>query len=303
MNTSKSGLTLAVFMPNYNHARFLPRAIEAIASQSRQPDDFLIIDDGSRDASVRVIQEYQKKFPFIRLIAYQKNRGLMYIMGTILEHLACDYLFGSAADDYILPGFFQNLMKAAAQYPQAGILFAPMVIENEYGNRAGVARPEGLKRQAYLPPQAYLEHFLHHEPPMNSYSASTAYRTAALEAVGGFRPALGPWCDTFALRAAALRFGACYLEPPAAVWTQHRTSVSHTARKNPHNMLRYIKRAAQLMRSREFAPYFPQAYVARWQAGYAASLYGGFLLSWLPLPAAFKDWVVRRGIKLLKHVF
>ena len=152
--------TLTVFMPNYNHARFLPRAIEAIASQSRQPDDFLIIDDGSSDNSVVIIKQYQKKHPFIRLIAHQKNKGLMHIMGTILEHVTSDYLFGSAADDYVLTGFFENLMKAAAQYPQAGILFAPMVIEDEHGKKMGVATPAGVKRQAYLSPQAYLEDFL-----------------------------------------------------------------------------------------------------------------------------------------------
>src|SRR3989344_5633806 len=287
--------TLTVFMPNYNHARFLPRAIEAIACQSRPPDEFLIIDDGSSDTSVAVIEEYQKKYPFIRLIAHPKNKGLMHIMRTILEYVSCDYLFGSAADDYVLPGFFENLLKAAAEYPQAGILFAPMVIEDEHGKKVGVARPVGVSRQGYLPPQAYFEDFLRHEPPMNSYSASTVYRRAALEAVGGFRPALGPWCDTFALRAAALRFGAYYLESPAAVWTRQHMSVSHAARKNPHRMLGYVRQAAQLMRSKEFAPYFPQSYVARWQTGYVASLYGGFLLSWLPVPDAFKDWVVRVG--------
>src|SRR5690349_5161882 len=97
--------TLAVFMPNYNHAKLLPRAIEAIVSQNRQPDDFLIIDDASTDDSVAVIERYRQQYPFIRLVRHQSNQGLMATMKTILSDIQADYLVGAAADDYMLPGF------------------------------------------------------------------------------------------------------------------------------------------------------------------------------------------------------
>lgn len=289
--------TLGVFMPNYNHAQFLPRAIEAIASQSRQPDEFLIIDDGSSDESVSIIKGYQKKYPFIRLIAYDKNRGLMHIMQTILTEITTDYVFGSAADDYVLPGFFEAVLLAAEVHPEAGILFAPMAIEDESGVRLPTSVPAGLHQNGFLAPAEYLTSFLFVEAPMNSYSASTVYRTAALSAVGGFRPELGPWCDTFAIRAAALRFGAYYLVQPAAVWTKQTNSVSHAARKNPTKMFRYVRKAVQLMRSPEFATYFPASYVQSWQLGYALSLYGGFLLSLLPLPEYARQRVVRFAVQ------
>ena len=43
--------TLTVTLPNYNHAKFLPRAIEELLSQSRPPDEFLILDDASTNAA------------------------------------------------------------------------------------------------------------------------------------------------------------------------------------------------------------------------------------------------------------
>jgi len=59
--------TLSVIMSNYNHSRFLPEALDAIVNQSRQPDEFIIIDDASTDNSVEIIQSYASRYPFIKL--------------------------------------------------------------------------------------------------------------------------------------------------------------------------------------------------------------------------------------------
>ena len=47
--------TLSAVIANYNHGHFLARAIEAMVTQSRPPDELLVLDDGSEDDSVAVI--------------------------------------------------------------------------------------------------------------------------------------------------------------------------------------------------------------------------------------------------------
>lgn len=294
--------TLGVFMPNYNHARLLQRAIEAVVTQSRHPDDFLIIDDASTDASVAIIQRYQEKYPFIRLIRHEKNKGLMHTMKTILEHVTTDYIIGAAADDYVLPGFFANAMNLAQQYPQAGIIFGDMVVENEAGENLYTAKSSVWKKPIYASPDKYLHEFLEREPAMHSFSASTIYKTEALREVGGFFAELGPWCDTFAMRAIALRHGACYLASPGAVWSVQGDSVSAIARKNPANMWQYVQKAYQLMRSSKFSGYFPASYARSWLTGYALNLYGGYVLSFIPLSHTVKKRIIDTGSTFVRAI-
>src|SRR4051812_2495556 len=54
---------LSVILPNYNHARCLSRAIEAIAGQSRPPDEIIVIDDASQDNSLEILALARRQHP------------------------------------------------------------------------------------------------------------------------------------------------------------------------------------------------------------------------------------------------
>ncbi|MBM3777382.1 MAG: glycosyltransferase family 2 protein [Acidimicrobiia bacterium] len=56
--SASSRPSLSALMLNYNHGRYLGRAIEAIVAQSRPADEFLILDDASTDDSVEVIERH-----------------------------------------------------------------------------------------------------------------------------------------------------------------------------------------------------------------------------------------------------
>jgi len=67
--------TLTAGFPNYNHSHYLPQAIEAILSQSRPPDEFIIVDDASTDNSVEIIESYARQDSRLRLVRHEHNQG------------------------------------------------------------------------------------------------------------------------------------------------------------------------------------------------------------------------------------
>jgi glycosyltransferase involved in cell wall biosynthesis len=52
---------------NYNYARYLLEAIESALSQSVPFDEIIIVDDGSSDCSIEIIEMYEKNFSQINL--------------------------------------------------------------------------------------------------------------------------------------------------------------------------------------------------------------------------------------------
>src|SRR5207245_2608164 len=55
--------TLSVLMPNFDHARFLPESLGAILEQSYPPCEVIVIDDGSTDDSVEVLEKIAARHP------------------------------------------------------------------------------------------------------------------------------------------------------------------------------------------------------------------------------------------------
>lgn len=113
--------TVSVLLPNYNHARYIGAALSALAAQTRQPDEILVIEDASTDDSLAVIESFSNELPQLRLLRNTRNigvnpsinRGLVEARGT---HVVC-----TAADDWLEPDFVARLTAAVAAHPQGRV--------------------------------------------------------------------------------------------------------------------------------------------------------------------------------------
>ena len=65
---------LSILVPIYNSAEFLPLCIESILNQSFKNFECLLINDGSTDNSLEIMNQYAKKDKRIRILD-KKNTG------------------------------------------------------------------------------------------------------------------------------------------------------------------------------------------------------------------------------------
>ena len=100
--------TLLVVLPNYNHAKFIGRALAALLAQARAADEIIVIDDGSTDDSMRVIERFAAKAPSINVLVNPSNRGVIPTLQRGLQAARGKYLYFAAADDFVLPGFLNR---------------------------------------------------------------------------------------------------------------------------------------------------------------------------------------------------
>jgi glycosyltransferase involved in cell wall biosynthesis len=257
--------TLSIVLPNYNHARHLPRAIEGFLQQSRPPDEFLILDDASTDESAAIIEAYARRHPVICFLRNERNEGVVRANERLFGLATCDYVHAAAADDLRSPRFCEAAMSLAEQYPQAGLIFAAAAIVDEEDRTRSVLKSSRWTAPLYATPEQFLRGYLEVELATQSATTSNVYRRDALLEAGGYRPELGAWGDTFLTHAIGLKYGVCYTPEVLSMWRRSPGSVSGAGRADPRKMLDMASRAARLMRSEEFRDRFPEAYVRRWE--------------------------------------
>lgn len=268
-------------MPNYNDATTIGRAIEAIMRQSTPPDKFLIIDDCSTDNSIITINTYIHKYPQIKLIRHNKNMGVIASLQEGWQSLDTDYVYGASADDYVLPGFFEQAMNLVYQYPKAGIVFGDMVTVNEKDEKISIASVRKWKTARFAPPTVYLTECLEIEPPSHSWSASTIYRRSALQEIAGFPLELGPCSDIFAIRAIGLKHGVCYSSEKAVAWRLVEKSFSGELRYDIKQYFSSLKLATQKMRTGFYRDIFPEKYVRKWHRRYRLYIVARYIISFV----------------------
>ncbi|MDP7017651.1 MAG: glycosyltransferase [Pirellulaceae bacterium] len=257
--------TLTVVMPNYNHAKYLPRSLDAVLRQTRPPDEFLVLDDASTDNSVEILEQYEQQHSVMRVLRNETNQGVNVANNRLFAEATGDYLHAAAADDNWPPSFYESAMGMAQSHPQAGLIFGKMEICDQHGDLLSTVAVSAWREPLFADPARYLAEYLDAELATHAATVSTIFRRDAFMSVGGYRSDLGSWADSFAARAVGLRHGACYLPDLCGRMTRVVGSHSDQSNQQPAKQIEMIARAARMMRSDEFRDTFPAEHVARWR--------------------------------------
>lgn len=273
----KTRPTLSVLMSNYNHAEFLPNALDGILGQTYRPLEVLIVDDASTDNSVAILQEYQANNPdLIRVIRNDRNCGVVRNIKRLVYEANGDYGFFTAADDRILPGFLERSMALLEKYPEAGVCSTLSRIVTRAGAPNGILKmPLVRKDDGFIPPTAVPATYCKHGNWLLGHAA--IYRRAAMVEVGGFCEELGPYTDAFLGLLLALKHGACFIPEPLVAWRRMPGTYSNRSSRDPDAILKRLSVAEGLMRS-EYRPLFSDDLIREWKRemyfGAAAGLVG-----------------------------
>ena len=224
-------VTVSVLLCNYNDARYLPESLGAICTQTRAPDEVIVLDDGSTDNSLEIIEDFARRYPFIRILKNDANRGLLYSINRALGEARCDFIVWAAADDRLMPHFIERNTQCLAKYPAAGMTFSRLAVFKDGSHEItpfteenhGVAFDFG-RTPLFLSPEM-LRHRLQRSYLWISANTAMASRTALLQA-GGFDTDLRWHADHFAFLTVALRHGACCIPETLALMRQRDQTYS-----------------------------------------------------------------------------
>ena len=103
---------ISVIIPVYNKEKYLPRCIESVLAQTYRDLDIILVDDGSRDNSGKICDEYAEKDGRVRVF-HKENGGVSSARNLGLEKArekSSEYIGFIDADDWIEPEMYEKLL-------------------------------------------------------------------------------------------------------------------------------------------------------------------------------------------------
>lgn len=127
----KSNPKISVIIPSYNHAQFVGEAINSVLQQTFQDFEILIIDDGSSDNSVAIIQTIDD--PRIKFLVNEENHGAVYTTNKMIELASGDYMALLNSDDMWEPAKLEKQIRFLEENKNYGAVFTQAKIIQEDG--------------------------------------------------------------------------------------------------------------------------------------------------------------------------
>jgi GT2 family glycosyltransferase len=171
----------AVYIPNFNGARWIRRTLRSLGEQSR-PVDVVVVDNGSGDGSVELVRT---EFAEVTLIELGRNLGFGPALNRAVAERPADPLILLNNDVECEPRFLEALLDGLGEGVQsvAGVLVSER--EPELIDSAGVVADETLMGFDHLHGEP-LAAARDADPPLGPTGGAALYRRDAFEAVGGF---------------------------------------------------------------------------------------------------------------------
>lgn len=139
---------ISIIVPIYNMERLMRRCIDSLLAQSFKDFELLLIDDGSKDSSWSICQEYAERDPRV-FIFHKENGGLSDTRNFGLQHAHGQYSIFADPDDWVSPEGL-NLLYDKALENNADIVMCDIYHEDEYVRHYTKQEPSALDHNTVL---------------------------------------------------------------------------------------------------------------------------------------------------------
>jgi glycosyltransferase involved in cell wall biosynthesis len=168
---------VSIVIPNYNKSRFIAETLESILNQKHQNWEVFVVDDGSTDHSIQVIETYSKNDTRFKLI--QRNRlpkGGSTCRNIGLEKSKGEYLIFLDSDDLLTPSCLKNRLDFYMKNPNLDFMV--------FSGGTFFKQPGDSHSKWIATENNHLNRFLSHNLPWQT--SMPIWKTSFLKKLGGF---------------------------------------------------------------------------------------------------------------------
>ncbi len=247
---------VSIVMCTYNGEKFLTPQLDSILAQTYPPAEILIQDDGSTDGTCRIIEDYQKRFPVIRLIRNEKNLGYNLNFLTAIARASCDYIAISDQDDIWEPTKIETLLQMLEANPGKDACFCR---SREFSDEQGIEPYWDPRRPNYGMERMIIGNMVSGHTMLFTRAFAKRCTIARYENTGGW------YYDYFIASLAAAENKLCLCDEVLVRYRRHagQVTASHDRSSIKHDgTLRTMRKALRLYstRKKEMMSFFDNKY-------------------------------------------
>lgn len=124
---------ISIIVPVYNVENYLAKCLNSLMNQTYHNIEVLVVNDGSKDSSERIIQDYAQRFPEKIKAFTKENGGLSDARNFGIDHATGDYIGFVDSDDYVTETMFEEMLNLALKH-QAEMVICNIQKVDEHGN-------------------------------------------------------------------------------------------------------------------------------------------------------------------------
>lgn len=223
-------IRFSIIVPLYNKAIYVRKALDSVASQTYKDWELIIVDDGSTDNSLTMVQEYiesERMSELVKeriIILSQKNSGVAAARnrGVAASHGECVCFLD--ADDWWEQTFLEEMDRLIAEYPDAGLYASNYIYYKPGKTHVALSLPRGYMDY----PKAYYE-----GDAMPVWTGATCMPRKVFDEMGGFPFGIKLGEDFLLWAKTAIHYPVAFSEKPLAYYNND-VPASLRATRNLH---------------------------------------------------------------------
>lgn len=216
---------VTLIIPIYNAERYLRRCLDSVAEQTFKDMEVLLMNDGSKDRSLEICREYEKKDSRFRVVD-KKNTGVSDTRNLGMRMATGKYLQFMDSDDWLTPDASECLVTAAEE-EQCDLVIADFyrVDGEHYIEKKHIKTEQVMSREEFAMEMA--------DDPADFYYGvmwNKLYRRSIVEAHGLSCDASMNWCEDFLFNLHFIRHGSRFraLQKPIYYYMKRKGSLVAT---------------------------------------------------------------------------
>ena len=175
---------LSIIIPTYNMEQLLPACLDSLVSSRAAAElDVVVVNDGSKDSSLAIAQEYATKYSDVVRVIDKLNGNYGSTINTALPTLKGEYVKILDADDNFDSSAIEPFVEYLAQVSGTDMIVAPYIEISQSGTRKVEYDLYNGKNFGYGLPYHAEQVFERKVIPFFTMH-SIAYRTALLQQIG-----------------------------------------------------------------------------------------------------------------------
>lgn len=230
-------------MPVYNAELYLAVAVESILNQSFSDFDFIIIDDGSTDGSLDILQKYAKQDDRIRLVS-RENKGIVETLNEGLAMIDTEFVARMDADDIASLDRLEKQVDYLNKNQQCLLLGSRVTIIDSDGD-------DIREMGSFFSNKEIYEGFLACKGQL-IYHPTIVFRNSVIKTIGGYRDKY-PYLEDLDLFLRVAEVGEIQnLNAPLLKYREHLTKIGHLHGLQQHENLHKLMAEAMERRGQEY---------------------------------------------------